>query len=243
MIKLNRQQDRDDRSETKVSRGRLSRSSVLRGAMVCLMAATVAWLPSDGHAQMPAPEGPPTKGELGLLPVYCPDTQGFGKYAAHGSPNGPKWVSMMGDTFWALHHYCLGILKFMRAQRPGYPPEIREGLLTSALGEFGFVVRAMPGDYILAPEIYTYIGRTYLLKNDPVEADAAFAKARTLKPDYWPAYSWLATYLADHGQKEKARAVVAEGLQHAPGSRTLQLIKQDLGSPNRASPPASRAER
>lgn len=180
-------------------------------------------------AQTPPPESHPAANEWGLLPPYCPDTNEFGKYGQN-SPNAPKWVALMGQTFWHLHHYCFGILKFERAQRQEYPPVIREGLLTSALGEFAYVIREMPQNYVLAPEIYTYVGRTYLLKDDLAHAESAFAKAQTDKPDYWPAYSWLALWLEHHGQQNKAREVVANGLKHAPDSRTLLLIKQRLGS-------------
>jgi tetratricopeptide (TPR) repeat protein len=153
----------------------------------------------------------------------------------------------MGETFWALHHYCWGILKFTRSQMNAYPGVIRYGLQTSALGEFAFVVRTMPEDYVLAPEIYTYIGRTHLLQKHPMNADEAFAHARRLKPDYWPAYSWWATYLADHGQRDKAREIVAEGLKYSPDTKTLQLIAEDLDSPGtssskRSASPASKSK-
>lgn len=181
-----------------------------------------------GYAQVPPPESHPIGNEWAFLPPYCPDTNQFGKYGQN-SPNAPKWVAVMGQTFWDLHHYCFGILKFERAQRREYPPVIRDGLLTSALGEFAYVIRAMPPNYVLAPEIYTYVGRTYLLKGDPAHAEEAFGKARMQKSDYWPAYSWMALWLEHHGQRDRARAVVDEGLKHAPDSRTLQQIKQELG--------------
>ncbi len=184
--------------------------------------------PIAADAKLPDPNSLPTESEWQLLPVYCIDTQGF-KYGRGQSPNAAKWVAMMGETFWTLHHYCFGILKFNRSQMLGYPPVIRRGLLASALNEFAYVIGRMPENYILAPEIYTYVGRAHLLLNQPDDAEDAFAKARKVKPDYWPAYTWWATYLADHGQKEQARAIATEGLQHAPGSRTLQLIMRDLG--------------
>src|SRR5690242_17481207 len=106
-------------------------------AVICAISivALVTSVSPLAAAKLPSPiDLTPTKEEWPLLPEYCPDTQGF-KYS-HNSPNAPKWVALMGETFWALHHYCYGILKFMRGQKPGYPPEIRSGLLSSALGEF-----------------------------------------------------------------------------------------------------------
>lgn len=203
--------------------------SWVRGIVSVLGVAVIALSVRPAVAQAPAPESFPAGSEWALLPSYCPDTQGFGKYGMN-SPNASKWVATLGETFWALHHYCFGILKFERAQRRDYSSVTRQGLLTSALGEFQFVIRVMPEDYVLAPEIYTYVGRTYLLKEEPLQAESAFAKARAVKPDYWPAYSWLALWLGHHGQRDRARQIVDEGLAHAPGSRTLERIKRELGS-------------
>jgi hypothetical protein len=213
--------------DTRVNLATRAPRSTARGIAAILLMLAMATALTPASAKLPEPESWPTDEEWRLLPAYCPDTQGF-KYGRDGSPNAPKWVAMMGPTFWALHHYCFGILKFSRSQMLGYPPVIRSGLRRSALGEFQFVIRTMPADYILAPEIYTYVGRTHLLMNEPDAANEAFARARSLKPDYWPAYSWLASYLANHGQKEQARALVASGLEHAPNSRTLQLIMGEL---------------
>lgn len=170
-----------------------------------------------------------TDAEWKMLPAYCIDTQGY-KYGRGQSPNSAKWVALMGETFWDLHHYCLGIVQFNRAQRDTYSPVIRKGLLNQALGNFQYVIDRMPDHYVLAPEIYAYVGRAHLRLDQPRQADVAFAKARALKPDYWPAYSWWATYLLDHGKVADARAIVAEGLKYSPQSRTLHLIEQSLGA-------------
>lgn len=168
-----------------------------------------------------------TDAEWKTLPEYCIDTQGF-KYGRGGSPNSAKWVALLGETFWHLHHYCLGIVEFNRAQRLTYGAADRRGFEDSALGDFKYVVERMPDNYVLAPEILTYLGRTYLLLGEVEKADSAFAGARKAKPDYWPAYSWWANYLSSHGEKGKARTIVDMGLANDPGSRTLQSMKREL---------------
>lgn len=170
-----------------------------------------------------------TDAEWKMLPKYCIDTQGY-KYGRGESPNSAKWVALMGETFWHLHHYCLAIVQFERSQRREYPRVIREGYLHSALVNLQYVIDRMPPNYVLAPEIYTYVGRSHLLLGETRDADAAFTEARKLKPDYWPAYSWWASYLGDHGHVAEAQHVVEDGLKHDPKSRTLQLIKKDLDS-------------
>lgn len=168
-----------------------------------------------------------TDAEWKSLPVYCIDTQGF-KYGRDGSPNSAKWVALLGDMFWNLHHYCLGIIEFNRAQRRMYAPLDRRGLAESAVADFHYVIDHMPERYVLAPEIYTYAGRAHLLLDQVGQADAAFQAARSAKPDYWPAYSWWATYLSDHGKARDALNVVDMGLQKDPSSRTLLAMKREL---------------
>lgn len=176
--------------------------------------------------------GPITAAEWKMLPEYCIDTQGF-KYGRGGSPNSAKWESLLGPTFWDLHHYCLAIVKFNRAQRFGTPGVLRRGQLTSALGDFQYVVGHMPPAYVLAPEVLTYVGRTLLLLDQPKAAEEAFTRAQAAKPNYWPAYSWWASYLAAHGEPGRARTIAQRGLANSPNSRTLQLILADLDSKRR----------
>jgi tetratricopeptide (TPR) repeat protein len=170
-----------------------------------------------------------TEAEWKTLPTYCIDTQGF-KYGRGSSPNAAKWEALLGDMFWNLHHYCLGIVEFNRAQRHFFSSTDRTGLADSAVADFQYVVRQMPTGYVLAPEIYTYLGRALLLLSKEVDAGKAFEAARLAKPDYWPAYSWWASYLADHGKVDEARAIVISGLEHAPNSQTLQDLRDRLTS-------------
>ena len=197
-----------------------------------VVALFIAFSTTPGHAQNYQFEnglrgGPITAAEWRTLPEYCLDTQGF-KYGRGGSPNSAKWVALLGDTFWDLHHYCLSIVDFNRAQRAGYARIDRDWFVGDALAGFEYVIERMPEHYVLEPEIYTYVGRTYLLTNATEKAAAAFARAQKAKPDYWPAYSWWAAYLSTHGEKAKARAIVDAGLAQDPGSRTLQSMKREL---------------
>jgi tetratricopeptide (TPR) repeat protein len=173
-----------------------------------------------------------TPAELALAPPYCPDAQTFGygdKYGGHMSPNAPKWVALMGDGFWAVHHYCWAIINLARAQRPSTPQVERQGLRASAIQDMEYVIKNAGPDFILLPEIYTKIGEVHLLLNHEADARDAFAKARGIKPDYWPAYSEWALYLQRTGHKEEARGIVQEGLTHAPSSKTLRRLLAELG--------------
>jgi tetratricopeptide (TPR) repeat protein len=99
----------------------------------------------------------------------------------------------------------------------------------SALGDFGYVVNNAPKDFILLPEVYTWIGRTEILLDNPRQAEVAFAKARELKADYWPAYSHWAEYLLAKGRRPDALKLVTAGLQQSPDARVLLELYKVLG--------------
>jgi hypothetical protein len=172
-----------------------------------------------------------TSVEIALLPQYCADAQtfnGWGSQEYNRSPNAPKWLAVMGTGFWAMHHYCWALIRLARI-KSSMPPVIQNGHREAALADLYFVVRNTSPDFVMLPEIYTKIGEVNLSLREEGAADEAFARARALKPDYWPAYSRWADHLIVVGQKAKARAVVEDGLAHAPTSTTLQRMYRELG--------------
>lgn len=143
----------------------------------------------------------------------------------------------MGEHFWAMHHHCWGLIRFRRSEQLGVPPVVRRGLLRHAIGDFEFVTKSMPRDFIMAPEIFTYTGRAHLLLNESGLAERAFINARKAKPDYWPAYSWWSTYLINNGRREEARELIEEGLRHSPDSKVLLNLRADLEAKIRLTKP------
>lgn len=172
-----------------------------------------------------------TDAELALTPAYCQDVQTmrYGDAYSNTSPNAAKWVAQMGKGFWALHHYCWANINLIRADKPSVAPVDRQGMREGAIGDMEYVIHNTPPDFILLPEIYTRMGQVHLLLKHEPEAQASFAKARELKPDYWPAYFQWAQHLAAVGQKAQARKVLEDGLSYAPSSKTLRKLLVDLG--------------
>jgi len=196
-----------------------ARAVVAIAAVVCSMSA-VAQLPPNI-----------TTAEMALIPAYCKDANsfGYGGTSDSMSPNAPKWVAMMGRGFWAVHHYCWAQIRLLRIQGPSTPQVIKQGMRELAVGDLNYVIEHSPPDFILLPEIYTKMGQVQLDLKQPANADASFAKARALKPDYWPAYFHWAWYLQNAGQKATAKQVVEEGLSYAPESKSLRVLLTDLG--------------
>lgn len=171
-----------------------------------------------------------TPEEIVLLPNYCPYTQGFQygiKAGMNNHPMAERWHETIGPAFMDLHHYCWALIELQRASKRGAANEIKKGLRLSALGNLWYVINKGHSDLVLLPEIYTWIGRTELQLERPSQAEAAFEKARAIKPDYWPAYFHWGEHLFSNKSLNEARIIVTEGLKHAPSAKPLQeLLKQ-----------------
>lgn len=164
-----------------------------------------------------------TEAELKLLPRFCRDTQtfGYGDANFNRSPRAGHWVSLMGNTFWAMHHYCWAQINMNRSRKSGLTAQARRGLWESVRGDYGYVINNAPPDFIMLPDIYTRVGEVELLLDHPDKANEAFAHARELKPDYWPAYSHWAEFLIKIGRRPDALKLVTSGLEHSPDAKVL----------------------
>jgi tetratricopeptide (TPR) repeat protein len=169
-----------------------------------------------------------TKEEWALLPAYCPHTMAFKGYTPE---NRAKWEPLMGGwkNFSAMHHYCWALIRFHRAEQARVPMAQKRGLRSMALDDFLYVLINTDEHFVLLPELLTKIGRTQLLLDRPNDADQSFAKARSIKPDYWPAYSHWAEFLKRSGRRDDALSVVKTGLQQAPTAKTLHELYRALG--------------
>lgn len=172
-----------------------------------------------------------TSAEMALLPPYCPDTMGFGYGDAYHntSPNANRWVAMMGKDFWHMHHHCWALINIRRAERASVPASEKLRLRKEAIIDFRYVANNARQDFVMLPEIYTWIGRTELLLRNGRAAGEAFSRARMLKPDYAPAYTHLAEFLAGQGNRKEALKLLLDGLDHAPQAKGLLQLYRELG--------------
>lgn len=173
-----------------------------------------------------------TESEIALLPRYCIDTEYFEggpKYSNRMSPRAPYWVSIMGEGFWWMHHYCSGLIFFNRAQSSRLRGEHKRYAYIDARLEFAFTINKLEKNFLLLPEIYTKLGEAESRLSNISAASIAFSTARDIKPDYWPAYSKWADILIINNQKVEAKRIVAEGLKHSPNSKVLREQYRTLG--------------
>jgi hypothetical protein len=193
----------------------------LFGALALLAGSSVAFA---------APENI-TDGELALTPAYCQDVQGikWGDQYYNPSPRAAYWVSVMGKTFWAMHHYCWGLIHVHRAKAAGVPPTMRDAMVASAIGDYYYVIKNATPGFIMLPEIYVRVGEAEMLRRNSVGALEAFATSRELKPDYWPPYVRGAEVLEHLGKKVQARSLLEEGLRLMPNEPALRMPFERLG--------------
>jgi len=206
-----------------------------------LMATALLAVAHSAWAQEPRREpGGFTWGELSLLPEYCRDVQGV-LYNVRGegkdSPRAPYWVSLMGDSFWHMHHYCYGLRNMLRASAPGLAPRAKRALIERTVGEYEYVIRYSPPTMRLIPEVYLRLAEVHLQLGNLVGAKDAFERSRDLKPDYWPAYVGWVDELIKLKQFDQAKALTVEGLRQAPD--TPQLLQRLARLDPKAKPPAS----
>lgn len=186
-----------------------------------------------------------TEAEMKLLPRYCPDTMGFnyGDAYFNTSPRAGRWVALMGKGFWAMHHYCWAQINLHRALRSGVSAQFKRGTLEGVRSDYQFVIAHTTADFIMLPEIFSRLGEVELMLANPNAADKAFASARELKPDYWPAYSHWAEFLIRSGKRAEAKKLLQTGLEYSPTAKVLlEQYRMVGGKPSEIVPRAKEPE-
>jgi len=206
---------------------RLRFSGVLRLIAAAFLLALAADLPTPraaaaqvterGGVDYPSRRRTFTPGEFERLPDYCRYMQGYG----YETPKGLQYKKMMGVALEHMHHYCRGLPDMFFARIAPVSATDRWGLWSRALGEIDYMVKNTPQDNPLMPEFWYQRGEILLALGQLSDAQEAFERSRTLKPDYWPAYTAWADFLIQNRRFDEARAVVDLGLRNAPDSPQL----------------------
>lgn len=192
------------------------------------------------HGQAAAQVDNITRGELALTPEICQDVQAIpitGWSKTTPSPRAAKWIAMIGETFWAMHHYCWALIGLQRAERAGTQSSARVFAIGVAVSDFYYVIQNSPPDFILLPEIYYRMGEARIQLGELAPALSDFAMSRRLKPDYWPPYVGEAKVLMAVGKRKEAQALLNEGLRLVPNEPNLMAALAKL---NAVSPGAAR---
>src|SRR6187455_2474722 len=78
-----------------------------------------------------------TPGELALTPAFCQDVQTMNGWTkTRPSPRTAHWIGLMGETFWAMHHFCWAMIQLHRAEAAGMPTRDRHWLIKQAVDDY-----------------------------------------------------------------------------------------------------------
>lgn len=183
---------------------------------------------SPVHAQSSIPGYPDSvmafdQREVALLPKYCIYTQIFRDRVPGGNNRTiiDQWYTQLGEPFHAMHHYCWGLMKTNRALYLARDQLMRRFYLTDSLDEFDYVIRRVPEDFILLPEILSRKGENLILLGKGQVGVLELEHAIELKPDYWPPYGYISDYYKSLGDVKSAREALERGLQLSPDAKGL----------------------
>ncbi|MCS6945904.1 MAG: hypothetical protein RMK97_10925 [Sutterellaceae bacterium] len=200
------------------------------------------------HAKTPIPGYPDRvealdPREVALLPQYCLYTLHFRDVVPGG--NNPaeieRWHALLGPSYHHLHHYCYGLMKTNRARILARDQRTRQFYLSDAIREFDYVLRNATADFVLLPEIRTRKGENLIQLGRGPLGVAELQSVIAEHPSYFPAYGALSDYYVESGDLLKARAVLQEGLKHAPEAKALLRRLAELDASGRQQPrPATR---
>ena len=128
-----------------------------------------------------------------------------------------------------MHHYCWGLVNLNRLRFGRAETNNKRYFAKSIVNEYRYVLENSTPDFIMLPEIWMRVGEASLLAGDIGGAMDAYAKSRSIKPDYVPAYVQWAEFQMNNNRRDEARALVDEGLQNIPGSKPLLELQRKLG--------------
>jgi tetratricopeptide (TPR) repeat protein len=168
--------------------------------------------------------------EVAMLPSYCKYTNLFRGSVPGGNNQAEiaRWHAIVGDTFYAMHHYCWGIMKTNRAMLLTREKKYRLFYLEDSILEFEYVLRYTPENHVLLPEILTKKGENLIRLDRPAEGIRDLTRAIDAKPDYWPAYVVMSDYYKATGDRKKAREVLEKALSFSPNAKAVQRRLADL---------------
>jgi tetratricopeptide (TPR) repeat protein len=168
-----------------------------------------------------------TPAELDLLPDICKHTQttDFGN-AIYGAPSAEAkaYIQKIGETFWAMHHYCWGLVKLARAEKLSTSAQQRVGLRESAADEFNYVIRHASRDSPVIPEMWFMKGRSLALLKRHGDAIICFDKALSVNPSYAAAHAEKLETLIRLGDSNALRNAVKNAQDSGASSPYLDSV-------------------
>lgn len=194
----------------------------------------------------------PTASEWASWPEYCRAKYTYmrSEVAAQFSPTIPpatisRYESSLGPAWVYIHHHCMSLQYWQRAQL-ALTPRDRTEALREATSESMFTFTRIPTQLPIYAEIATHLGTVARALGDKDSATRYFNIARDTHPDYPGGYQGLALLLEDKHEYEAARDILLAGNKATDGNSPeihyfLGLVYLKLKNLDEASIHAKRA--
>lgn len=167
-----------------------------------------------------------TQEDIVLLPEYCRYSQTINE--RFGNKEGREyWNKRLGDDFKHIHHYCWALASIRRSEKLSEKRN-RHALLTTAVSDCEYVIRAAKTSFVLMPDVLIARGIAQGRLGRMREAEIDFKTAQGLEPRHVAIYVAWAGLLVSQGLKADARRVIEEGLKNVPDSPALARMAKDL---------------
>lgn len=138
------------------------------------------------------------------------------------------WIARIGENFKDLHHYCAA-LNYMNRYWSARNAKDRGYLLSIAMNNLNYMVKAEKPDFVLRAELYSNRGEVFRLQGNSVQAVGDFRHAIELDPKLTRPYLQLINYYEGIKKRGEALEMATLGLRHIPDSKALQRHYLELG--------------
>lgn len=138
------------------------------------------------------------------------------------------WGGRIGQNYGDLHHYCAA-LNYMNRYWSVRDAKDRGYLLSIAMNNLNYMVKAEKPDFPLRAELYSNRGEVFRLQGKPAQAVGDFRHAIELDPTLTRPYLQLISYFESIKKRGEALEIAKTGLRNRPDSKALQRRYLELG--------------
>jgi len=164
----------------------------------------------------------PTARELQVLPEFC--KLKFKK----GGEDRALGMSIWGQQFSNIHHYCFGLNWMNRYYKRVATAEAKR-TLNAAVLEFTYMVDHLYEDGPLAGEILMNRGVAFMAAKRNADGLKDLYKALQYNPGLAKVYRIIARYYEKNGRRDNALEILEEGMKHVPRSNSLRRLYKKYG--------------
>ncbi|PCJ37934.1 MAG: hypothetical protein COA75_01570 [Cellvibrionales bacterium] len=171
---------------------------------------------------------PETNKDFSLLPAFCKVRAGRGT-----AVEVTLWKKRLGSDYIHIHHFCAGLHSYnyttMNFPKNKDEKAFHRHALRSVLGEVNYMESHVKNKkFVMFPSIYLLKAKAHADLGQRAKALVYYNKSITANKKFTRAYLSLSRYYQKLGDKTKALAIIEQGLQYKPSSKSLNRQRNHL---------------